>query len=33
MDDAIIQLYYEGKIEREMAVQFAQDPDGMETKI
>lgn len=33
MDEAIIQLYYEGKIEREMAVQFAQDPDGMETKI
>lgn len=33
MDEAITQLYYEGKIEREMAIQFAQDPDGMETKI
>ena len=33
MDDAIIQLFYEGKIDREMAIQFAQDPDGMQTKV
>ena len=33
MDDAIIQLFYEGKIDREMAVQFAQDPDGMQNKV
>lgn len=33
MDEAIIQLFYQGKIEREMAVQFAQDPDAMENKI
>ncbi len=33
MDDAIQQLYYDGRIDREMAVQFAQDPDGMERKI
>lgn len=33
MDEAIAQLYYEGKIDREMAIQFAQDPDGMENKI
>lgn len=33
MDEAITQLYYEGKISREMAVQFAQDPEGMESKL
>ena len=33
MDEAIQQLYYEGKIDREMAIQFAQDPDGMENKL
>jgi twitching motility protein PilT len=33
MDEAITQLYYEGKIERDLAIQFAQDPDGMENKI
>jgi twitching motility protein PilT len=33
MDDAIVQLYYDGKIDRENAIQFAQDPDGMENKI
>lgn len=33
MDDAIIQLYYEGRIDREMAIQFAQDPDGMQQKV
>lgn len=33
MDDAISQLYYEGKIDRTMAIQFAQDPDGMEVKL
>ncbi len=33
MDDAILQLYYQGKINREMAVQFAQDPEGMGLKL
>ena len=33
MDDAIIHLFYEGKIDREMAIQFAQDPDGMQNKV
>lgn len=33
MDEAIMQLFYDGKISREMAIQFAQDPDGMEHKI
>lgn len=33
MDEAIQQLYYNGSIDREMAIQFAQDPDGMEHKI
>ncbi|MDR2888943.1 MAG: type IV pilus twitching motility protein PilT [Lachnospiraceae bacterium] len=33
MDDAIMQLYYDGKIDRDQAVQFATDPDGMERKI
>ena len=33
MDEAIQQLYYNGRITREMAIQFAQDPDGMLSKI
>ncbi|MBO5055924.1 MAG: type IV pilus twitching motility protein PilT [Lachnospiraceae bacterium] len=33
MDEAIQQLYREGKIDREMAIQFAQDPDGMKNKL
>ncbi len=33
MDEAIIQLYSEGKITKEMAIQFAQDPDGMVNKL
>ena len=33
MDEAIQQLYYDGKIDREMAIQFAQDPDTMELKL
>lgn len=33
MDEAIMQLYYEHKISREMAIQFAQDPDSMQNKI
>lgn len=33
MDEAIMQLYYNGLIDREMAIQFATDPDGMEHKI
>lgn len=33
MDEAIQQLYYSGRINREMAIQFATDPDAMENKI
>lgn len=33
MDEAIQQLYFSGRISRDMAIQFAQDPDGMESKI
>ncbi len=33
MDEAIAKLYYEGKIDRNMAVQFAQDPDAMDNKL
>ena len=33
MDEAISQLYFEGRIDRELAIQFAQDPDAMENKI
>lgn len=33
MDEAIMQLYHNGTITKEMAVQFAQDPDGMEHKM
>lgn len=33
MDEAIQALYYDGKISRDMAIQFAQDPDGMENKL
>ncbi len=33
MDEAICQLYFEGKIDRNMAIQSAKDPDGMENKI
>ncbi len=33
MDETIAQLYHEGRINRESAVQFAQNPDIMETKI
>lgn len=33
MDEAIQQLYFAGRISREMAIQFAQDPDNMENKI
>ncbi|MBD5459084.1 MAG: type IV pilus twitching motility protein PilT [Lachnospiraceae bacterium] len=33
MDESITQLFYEGKIDREMAIQSAQDPDGMQNKI
>ena len=33
MDEAIVQLYYDGKIDRDMAIQFAQDPDSMMNKI
>lgn len=33
MDEALQQLYFAGRISREMAIQFAQDPDNMEVKI
>ena len=33
MDDAIVQLYREGKITREMAAAFAQEPDTIESKL
>ena len=33
MDEAIQQLYMEGRITREMAIQFATDPDGMSMKL
>lgn len=33
MDDAIVQLYFEGKIDKENAIQFAQDPDQMQLKL
>ena len=33
MDEAIQQLYFNGRISRDMAIQFAQDPDAMENKI
>ncbi len=33
MDEAICQLYQDGKIDREMAIQFAQNPDTIESKL
>ena len=33
MDDAIVQLVRDGKINRQMAVAFAQDPDSIENKF
>lgn len=33
MDDSIMQLYVDGIIDREMAIQFAQAPEAMEKKI
>ncbi|MBQ4537924.1 MAG: type IV pilus twitching motility protein PilT [Lachnospiraceae bacterium] len=33
MDDSILQLYIDGVIDRDMAVQFAQDPEKMHQKI
>ena len=33
MDEAISQLYYAGRIDRDLAIQFAQDPDGMAMKL
>ena len=33
MDEAIIQLYQKSVITREMALQFAQDPDTMQMKL
>ncbi len=33
MDEALSQLYYSGRIDRDLAIQFAQDPDGMAMKL
>lgn len=33
MDEAIAQLYYEGRIDRDMAIQFAQNSETMQSKI
>ncbi len=33
MDEAILQLYYEGRISRESAIQYAQDVDAMYNKL
>ena len=33
MDEAITQLYNTGKISKDMAIQFAQDPDAMSNKL
>ena len=33
MDEAILRLYQEGRIDREMAIQFAQDSDNMSLKV
>ena len=33
MDEAIMQLYAGGQITKDMAIQFAQDPDGMTNKL
>ncbi|MBR1860526.1 MAG: type IV pilus twitching motility protein PilT [Lachnospiraceae bacterium] len=33
MDEAIQALYFDGRIDREQAVNFAQDPDAMEMKL
>lgn len=33
MDEAIMQLYAQGQITRDMAIQFAQDPDSMANKL
>jgi twitching motility protein PilT len=33
MDDAILELYRSQKITREMALQFAQDPETMQNKM
>ena len=33
MDDAIIQMYRDQKISREVAIQFAQDPENMQLKM
>ena len=33
MDEAISKLYFSGRIDREIAIQFAQDPDNMALKL
>ena len=33
MDDALVQLYQQYKIDKEMAIQFAQDPENIKNKL
>ena len=33
MDDAIVQLYFDGVITRDMAIQYAQAPENMYEKL
>ena len=33
MDEAIMQLYTQRRISRDMAIQFAQEPESMATKL
>ena len=33
MDDAIVQLYFDGVIDRDMAIQYAQAPENMLEKL
>lgn len=33
MDEALTQLFYAGRITKDMAIQYAQDPDGMERNV
>ena len=33
MDEALTALFQEGKITRDMAIQYAVDPDGMQQKL
>ena len=33
MDDALVQLFQQYKIDKEMAIQFAQDPENIKNKL